>query len=279
MNFQMDTEEIRSKLLAGARRIITSSSPGEYATAARLAPSRLHRHPYRELAMVLQGESQFLLNGKIYPAQPGTVFLLNQWELHEQGYRESDHGLLHLWIYFSDREATSASMFHVSVRGQFVPVGRHLVFDHKLLYLINYRWDMLERPACALAKDPERLMRSAVNTLLEEIALRQFDLNASTPENTQDITVFLRNYIKNNNGCNCSLEQLEKLSGYSRFHLATLFKRRHGKTIGEYISEVRMEFFEEAGRRGMKQKEIATELGFSSPASFWYWLHRGHRKA
>jgi len=276
MKTQVVSEEIRKNLLEGVQRVICSSSSEEAFTVTGIETFRQHRHVRREILFVLQGESSFLLNGKIYPALPGTVFLLNKWESHCVEYRTDDHDLLHLWIYFSSTGA-SASLFYVGCRGEFWPLGRYIHFDREFLYFINHRWDILDK---STDSPTISLMSSVINSLLEEFALRQFEQEHTSHYigNDTDITVFLLNYIKTANGRNCSLEQLERLCGYSRFHMASLFKKRQGKTIGDYIAEVRLEFVEEAQRRGMKQKEIAGELGFASPASFCYWLHHFRRR-
>ena len=86
----------------------------------------------------------------------------------------------------------------------------------------------------------------------------------------------LKRYIRMSNARGCSLEHLEKVSGYSRFYLSHRFRECEGCTIGEYIDKIRVQYTVEAMKRGLRQKEISFELGFSTPSNFWIWL-RKHR--
>ncbi len=47
--------------------------------------------------------------------------------------------------------------------------------------------------------------------------------------------------------------------------------------VGTYINQVRLSFTENALLKGLKQKEIAAELAFSSSAAFWKWLQKNKK--
>ncbi len=269
----LDQDKIREILLAGADRIISTRCPGELSTVGADDSFRADRHPHREILFILHGESLFMLNGFVYRAAPGTAFLLDKWETHSYGYRKADRDLLHLWIHFNENRMYG-SLTHVGCAGQYHPIGAHMNFNKDLNQLINRRWDMLLKMGECPVETKNLLIKPPLDIVLEEFAMFQFGLIDYPEENTSDIIVFLRNYIRNTNGRNCSLENLEKLSGYSRFHLSRLFREHNGKTIGEYIDEVRLHFTREAQKRGLKQKELASELGFSSPGTFWSWLRK-----
>ncbi len=270
-----DPDTIKDTLLAGAGEIISTRNLEPYPAARADDSFRADRHLHREILFILEGESRFMLNGRICPARPGTAFLLDRWENHSYGYRREDRNLIHLWIH-SNEDRLYGSLIEVGCAGQYHSAGSHMTFSPDLHHLLLRRWEMLEKmPRCS----PEAaliLMKPPVDLLLNEFALLQFGLIDFPEENTSDIMVFLRNYIRNANGRGCSLENLERLCGYSRFHLSRLFREQCGQTIGDYIDEVRLHFTEEARKRGLKQKEIAAELGFSSPSAFWYW-HRKHQ--
>lgn len=277
MEYRFDKDGIREILLGGADEVFTTCCPGEFSDIRADGSFKPDRHLHREILFILHGENQFMLNGLACRARPGAAFLLNKWEVHSYGYRKNDRDLLHLWIHFND-DRMYGSLTHVGCAGQYHPVGIHMNFNNDLHQLLKRRWNMLEKiPGCTSAVK-NLLIKPALNIALEEFAMFQFGMIDCPQENTSDITVFLRNYIRNTNGRDCSLENLEKLSGYSRFHLSRLFRRHCGQTIGEHINEVRLHFVEEARKRGLKQKEIAGELGFSSPAAFWHW-HRKNRRA
>ena len=81
-------------------------------------------------------------------------------------------------------------------------------------------------------------------------------------------------HILSCNARNCSYQDLEQVSGFSRSYLAHCFRDRTGMSIGEFIDEVRLDYTIKGRRQGMTQKEIACELGFASPVSYWSWLRK-----
>ncbi len=269
----INQDEIKETLLAGAEEIITTRCPEEISELQADDSFSPDRHLHREILFILQGESQFMLNGRVYRARPGTAFLLNKWEVHSYGYRKDDRDLIHLWLHFND-DRMFGSLTYIGCAGQYHSAEAHMTFSKDLHQLLLRRWEMLDKiPVCS-PDAKNLLMKPPLDIVLDEFAMFQFSMIDFPAENTSDIAIFLRNYIRNANGRNCSLENLESLSGYSRFHLSRLFREQCDQTIGEYINEVRMRFVQEAHRRGLKQKEIADELGFSSPSAFWYWYQK-----
>jgi len=100
------------------------------------------------------------------------------------------------------------------------------------------------------------------------------------PADTRDegLAGAVKSFIRSRNGVNCSLDELEHAFGYSRSHLSHVFRRCAGMSIGECIDLVRIDCMREQRAHGMKQKEIAAELGFASASAFWLWRERLRRK-
>jgi len=82
---------------------------------------------------------------------------------------------------------------------------------------------------------------------------------------------FIKRYIESTHGCNCVIADFEKTTGYDRSYLARLFKAKTGTTISDYINQVRFGFVTVASGRGLTQKEIAVQLGFSNSSSLSRW--------
>ena len=111
-----------------------------------------------------------------------------------------------------------------------------------------------------------------------EMALLEFALSRRTQEASSnpagEVVAIVEDYIARRHGRDCSLEKLERLTGYSRFHLSRLFHRQRGKTIGQAIDASRLRFLADAEAQGLKQCSIAEALGFSSPSAFCLWKRR-----
>ena len=123
-------------------------------------------------------------------------------------------------------------------------------------------------------------LRGPLEAILDEISFFLFH-DGQSPETTEksDIVIeSLKRYIRMSNARDCSLNRLEKISGYSRYYLSHRFREYEGCTIGEYIDKIRIQYTIEAMKRGLRQKEISFELGFSSPSNFWTWLQKHREK-
>lgn len=269
---------MRRRLLAGAERVV-----GTYGTAPADVPRtdapaggglRVDRHLHREILFIVGGDSRFWLDGRLYPARPGTAFLLDRWEPHSFGYATGDRGLVHLWFHAAAK-SMGASMLFVECGVMYWMGANSAPVPDDLRDFVLRRWDALAAEAPCSAERIRERMGAPLAALLSEYALAQDELSGAERPALRDVVAFLEHYIENMNGRDCSLARLAALCGYSRFHLTRLFRARTGRTIGARIQEARTRFVGEAERRGLRQKEIARELGFASPASYWLWRHGG----
>ncbi|NLZ64389.1 MAG: AraC family transcriptional regulator [Lentisphaerae bacterium] len=227
---------------------------------------RIQRHSQREIMLVIQGENTYVLNGKPQPAIPGSVFFIDHWITHQLGYSLQENNFVHAWLHFHKGKLFASILHWENTPG---PLCREvIVLPPELHLLLTRRWDSLNRHPEADWK--KMLQPSIIRLLCEEFALycRQQE---EAPPAKADLVEEIRNYITLNCGRNSSLEALEKFSGYNRYYLMRLFKRRTGCTIGDFIDQVRRGVVNDARSKQISYKEIAWQLGFSSPAAFSWW--------
>lgn len=267
----------RSEPMSSVERVITARTPG--ADDGGRADFRIHTHPRREICFAVEGTCRYLLAGKVYEAAPGTVIMIDSWEPHAFGYRREDGGLRHFWLHFpGQEEQLSAVLLRVAPGGEYRMERSPVVLPPDYRHILERRWDALDRGGDFSPETAEAYMRRPLEAALDEIGFRleHGEPDGEAPAERLSVTESLKKYIRMSNARGCSLAHLEKIFGYSRYHLAHRFRAEAGCTVGEYIDRVRLEFTEQALKRGLKQKEIAYELGFSSPANFWNWRQR-HR--
>lgn len=256
----------------GVKKIISRFSPISY-------PEQCHsykpsRHPRCEFVFALEGSSRYMFNNSVYDFEVGTAFLIDSWITHASGYTKQDNNLLHLWGNL-DGEHMSACILRISLSGQYEldSNARLIEFSSELARIFTIRWNRLFAIKNATDEIVMQYMRAPLNMILDETAFQAYE-NFPSDKGPRDISEILRTYIRIRNGYGCSLEHLEQISGYSRYHLAHRFQEQMGITIGDYINQVRIEYTRSAFKRGLKQKEIAFGLGFSSPSTFWNWLQK-----
>jgi AraC-like DNA-binding protein len=232
------------------------------------SPRNRESHSAREILLVLKGECDFFLNGKYYPALPGSAFFVDHWIPHQQGYPADVGKIIHIWIHLHETR-----MFALpSIRGCGNPDPGCVVweFPECMLELVRSRWDKVDSLPEKIRSD---YFMSMARMLYEEICFQCYTQNPCSSRE-ESIVSYVRNYIVMNHGRDSSMAELEKYTGYSRSHIAHLFREICGVSVGEYIQGVRCEYTVNALAFGMKQKEIASALGFSSPSAFWQWYRK-----
>jgi len=235
-----------------------------------VAGLRIERHADREILMTVAGRTDFVLNGNYYRAAAGCVFFIDHWVPHKLAYLPEETDFVHVWIHLH-RDKLYASMFHVA-SGVRVGCRDVITFPSELYCLLNKRWEMMKNcPDNSPAK--KKFQKNMIQLICGEMEFS--DGNSSTgSRSNEEIIERVQNYIEINYGRNSSIADLEKFSGYNRYYLMRLFKKQTGFTILQYINQIRQRIAEDALNRNISQKEIAFQLGFSSPAAFWLWKKR-----
>ena len=269
----MEIRKFTEILRRGTGRIISRASP----PAGRHLKDHYQRssHPHREFLFVVSGTSRYLCNDSVYPCSPGTLFLFDSGIPHGHKYTREDNHLLHMWGYFNSA-GLHVSCVNVMENGQYhlIPELSFIFLPEELLQFVETRWNLLARLENPTEEVVERYMKGPMDAVLDEVAflITEHDAGGRKPTEMEKI----ERYIDSRNGNGCSLEHLASLLGCTRCHFAHKFHEKTGITVGKYIDQVRIKYVLWARKRGISQKEIAYELGFSSPSSFWNWLQK-HR--
>lgn len=267
----IDKDHVIHVLRHGVTKIYSRFSPAENQELCK----KYHHssHPSREFLFVVSGESFYMSNNSVYHCSPGTLFLIDSGMVHGHRYIQEDNNLFHIWGFFHERKVHLSAM-EVTVNGHAhaVPGMFQIMIPEGLQTQCEERWNLLSQLKHATDQDVENYIKTPVNALLDEMAFRLAEQLDNPVEHTK--MGDLKSYIRSRNGRECSLARLAEISGYTRGYLAHKFHNEVGITIGAYIDKVRLEYTNLAQKRGIRQKEIAYELGFSSPAAFWNWLQK-----
>ena len=259
----------------GVKELITSSSVTSY-PETRPGEFSIQRHPQREALLVVYGESDFTLNGHTKRLSAGDVVLINSWEPHSAYYRPKDKHLLHIWLHFHIKPL-QAVFFYLKNTAESgtnrLQVLKRISISEETTDLVNARWDAMEQISKKLSpEEAHSFLHTTFQLVFEDILLQYASAgeNEKLPDMQKRIE-FVKSYIAHHNGRNCSLDILSKLSYCSKFHLVHLFRQYTGKTPGDYIDEARINYTKNAIQHGLRNKEIAENLGFSSPSAFGNW--------
>ena len=232
----------------------------------------LDHHWHREAHFVLAGTARYQVAGDVLTAEPGIVLAINRWQDHGIELAPENAGCVHVVLHFNDTLWGSVSEMN--------PDGTWTVFewtwaavDEGLASFVRKRWDLYEEEK----GNPDayaRLLRLPLAALYQEYARVLFSRHTPSGSNPHDIVDLIVSRIENMRGRVCSLEQIARYAGYSRFRVAHLFKARTGMSIGDYINRIRVQYLDQARILGLSSKQIATELGFQSTTAFYNWRRK-----
>ena len=250
--------------------VICSATPDSDVRAARPGDGfAIDLHGQREMLFVLDGRSFFLYRDRVWNLVPGSLVAIDPWERHAFGYRPRDTRLLHLWLHLGADRISGACLGVTNGRAE-ARESFGAISGTAFSYLAK-RW--IDASAERDTATRRQVLRHVCEMALLEFALSRRTQDAS-PDPADEVAAIVEDYIARRHGRDCSLEKLERLTGYSRFHLSRLFHRQRGITIGQAITASRLRFLADAEAQGLKQCSIAEALGFSSPSAFCLWKRR-----
>lgn len=278
------SDDVLSQLLDPSDwRVVCSALPREVEPIEapehrEWARTNSHAHAHVEVFGMVQGTGLETYRGDVFPALPQTFFVFDSFEEHDFGRPPWVTDATELWIHPLQQ--------HVVVILERIVGGKYSATERTVLPL---PWEEIGlAPGTRFAPDadlarlaPEAARLRLVGTLatvIAAVALRELTPDAAAekelPERVIDAVC---NHIRHTAGRDATIEHLAKIAGYSPFHFLRLFKQHTGMTVHDYINQCRIERVEEMQGFGARQKEIAADLGFSSPATFSRWYHRTFR--
>lgn len=231
---------VESRELAGFR-IVDSRYP------ARLQQPR-HRHALASLSFVLAGSYRETFRMGAAMRQPSTVVFHPPQESHAVEYQDRPVRILsvHLNAQRFSHFTTYSKVFESRASG-----------CTKAINWIGYR---LYREFCNADELSALAVEGLVNEALVEAARAQTRCEKGSPTWLRRAEEFLRDNFTQQFSC----EDVANAAGVHPAHLARVFRRNHGCTIGEYVRQLRLEFAAHAiSSQDSSLAEVASAAGFS----------------
>lgn len=196
--------------------------------------------PFCLIHYVVSGKGKYILDDVEYSVSSGQIFIIPANRLTK--YYTEDDPWTYIWIGF---DGSMASRFY-----KLNPVT-DLGLDIFGQMLRGVSGHVLKEEFLA-------------SKLFELYSILFADRNIVSSEYTQTVI----NYIDNNYMSDISVEAIAAGTNLDRRYLSRIFKRDTGKTIREYISEVRMRHASELLSSGHSVRETALLIGYSDQFAF-----------
>ncbi|UOQ50378.1 AraC family transcriptional regulator [Gracilibacillus caseinilyticus] len=246
----------------------------------------LHAHDFIELVYVMEGKGDHVCDGESYPLTAGDVFIINPGEQHTYIINQKDKleivNCLFMPYLF---DAVWLKGLGITESMDYFYVHPFLEKEERFHHCINLRGNEADQIYCMFEKmcyeyeggqhGYESIIRLQLVQLLIELSriyLRVNDGQSKIDIKQQERKTFIHRisgYLERHADQKLTLTTLSELFGISSRHLNRIFKEETGRTVVEYIHEIRMN---RAKKLLVETSEkiivIAMEVGYDDPAFF-----------
>ncbi len=267
-----DLQQAIAQVLQNSNKRLFATVCGNLPPGKPIPPdTSSHTHNHREILFVLDGECSYQLGNYCYDINPGDAVFIDTWQPHGFYYQQHDRNLQHLWMQIRGQNMSSIHYTALDHSGKITRKLLYVDASKVAIHLMLTYWDRARFSDTENRQFFARQLELSFELVLNEILFAYLrDEKVNQRSKSEDIVDYIADYIETNHGKDCSLAQLEKLSGYTHCYLSHLFRKHYGKTIGEAINEARMQYVIDQSWMA-SSKDIADELGFSSVVTFWRW--------
>lgn len=265
------------------RNIISSSfgcslAPLNSDPDAEWRRANVHIPPQREVFFVMKGTLRNSLNGKIYEAGSGDLFMFDIGDEHDKFDPPSTTAVVMGFQIYRD---FIYGYVYNAYNGIKVISDRVLFADMSVPLIINNAWDRIGGDM-----ELHRIHMRQVLSLIEFLSAEMVRMDHGDGSNiimdsssggkltAQHVVGLVMAHIDERNGRNCNLEDIMRFSGYNAAYINRIFQENLGYSIKEHANAWRINRTRDLLRNGLSSKEIAYDLGFSSAAAFCRWKRR-----
>ncbi len=237
-------------------------------------------HSHMEVLVSLCGETHYGFHGDVYPCRPGTVMIFEPLEEHDSYYPDWSPDVDHLWFHFT-HNSILFRILHIreGALQKLIPGGRLEIPGTLAEYLrqgLLLQVDSMNAAPVMLRQRVDAILSILIFEVVQ--AGYQAESPADKEEFHRQIITTIERHIQKTSGCGMNLSSLARMSGYSPFYFARIFKQHTGCSVHRYIDMCRRARVREMLTEGCKMKQIADRLGFSCPSAFSRWYKANSTK-
>lgn len=217
-----------------------------------------HRHDTYTIALTDTGVQSFNYRGSLHHSLPGQVVVLHPDELHD-GRSGTSHGFSYRALYLDPSRILEA-VRHAGASRVCLPFSQNPVLnDRHLAEAIRLAFTSSFEPLLI-----EDLVASICSALLR--CDSSFAANTKRRRLSDIALVRVREFLQANYTRVVSANELEGITGESRFVISAAFRQRYGTSPYRFLVMRRLDFVRTKLNRGVNLSELAQEAGFADQA-------------
>ena len=210
-----------------------------------------HQHHFIELAYVLEGRANHIIDGTSATLSKGDYFIMDCEKYHEYKQIGDTNFVIINCLFtpqFIDQTLSNCQRFEEVANNYLINFSfcqlkeppTNQVFhdeDGHILTMINELHHEYKKKDIGYLE----VMRCRLIVLLIDI-MRQLQLpNAEDNKTESDMIKYITRYAKKHFAENLSLKEIAKKYNYSSAHVSNLFKKETGITFSEYVQSIRIQ--------------------------------------
>lgn len=241
---------------------------------------QLHCHNVYEIYYFIEGEVDYLVEGKLYQPSPHSLLLLSPHVFHGVKVK-SEHSYRRFTIHFHpdlllpERRSLLLSAFPSNEKHS----EREVYYENLMGTQLVSFFEALE----SLANQSEQLIKQLLPTYIEAILAqltlicqthRPVQVEVGTSQTITNIIAYLNDHLTEA----ISLDQLSEHFNISKHYMNRAFRKAAGTTVFDYLIYKRVIYAQQLMINGRTATEAALHSGFRDYSVFYraYRKHLGH---
>ena len=246
----------------------TTKSFGIFYSKESSFNTNIHTHECCEIFLLKKGGHTFLIDGKVYDATDGSLFIMNQFEPHKITFLPNENverWAIHIhpefMLNYSTKKTNLAKCFYSKSTNKIQLTEDDFERIDKYFQKINTEYNFAD----------EIIKQNIIIELLIELNIltQNFDTSFESTSDSYPASLKLAiEYIDSNFQNDISLSDVAKSSYISVNQLCRLFKDSLGTTASKYITSKRIAEAKKYLKQGKSVAETAGICGFNDYSNF-----------
>lgn len=225
----------------------------------------LHNHDDYEIYLFLEGDTEYIVEGRTYSLEPHDMIIIRKHEMH-RAFHRSNAKYKRIVINLSPEFFKTHHC--EGYEEQFLSTDAANKIDSETV-MASGIYDAIVRLGEYSSNYTDLSNPVSQSVLVEILYLINSIRRFSGADDKRGQLGEIINYINNHFTENITLDMLQKRFFISKYHICYIFRKGTGMTVHQYITRKRITLARELEREGRSISEASSMAGFNSYSSFY----------
>ena len=227
----------------------------------------LHHHEFYEAYLLINGELDYIIDGKKYKLSQGNMLLIQPNQLHQPIFENLDQRY-ERYVFWIKKSFIENRLFFKNISEDSTYIANVTQVDKNAIIALSNLY------LSSRSKREEDANDSGIENKTLDLLCEIFDrlFSDCKPAKYQPMHMGLKaviEYIDDNIEKPISLEELSAISFISKYHLSRKFKQKTGVSIYQYCLKKRLLLAKNLIKNNIPMAEVYLKCGFTDYSSFY----------